>query len=100
MSLLWMKPVLASGRAFLYPVYKGTYERRTSGPIGPNGARDLSIAAALWALAYADKWREFGTVVVAGTALCVADGVAIWRFGGAARYVLFPHHSLGRAGAA
>jgi dienelactone hydrolase len=45
MSLLWMKPVLASGRAFLYPVYKGTYERRTSGPIGPNGARDLSIAS-------------------------------------------------------
>jgi predicted esterase len=45
MSLLWMKPVLASGRAFLYPVYKGTYERRTSDPIGPNGQRDLGIAS-------------------------------------------------------
>jgi eukaryotic-like serine/threonine-protein kinase len=44
MSLLWMKSLLGSGRAFLYPVYKGTYERRTSGPTGPNGARDLGIA--------------------------------------------------------
>lgn len=46
------------------------------------GARDISIGAALWALAYAGKWQEFGTVVVAGTVLCVADGVAIWKFGG------------------
>ena len=44
MSLLWMKPILDSGRAFLYPVYKGTYERRMSGPNGPNGERDLGIA--------------------------------------------------------
>ncbi|KAK1833414.1 hypothetical protein QBC39DRAFT_278988 [Podospora conica] len=46
------------------------------------GARDISIGAALWALAYTGKWREFGTVVVAGTVLCAADGVAIWKFGG------------------
>jgi predicted esterase len=44
MSLLWMKSILGSGRAFLYPVYKGTYERRVSGPAGPNGERDLGIA--------------------------------------------------------
>ena len=44
LSQLWMKPILDSGRAFLYPVYKGTYERQTPGPTGPNGARDLSIA--------------------------------------------------------
>ncbi len=46
------------------------------------GARDLTIAASLWALAYAGKWQEFGTVVVSGTILCVADTVAIWRFRG------------------
>lgn len=46
------------------------------------GARDISIGAALWALAYAGKWQEFGTVVVAGTVLCAADGAAIWKFGG------------------
>ncbi|KAK0750130.1 hypothetical protein B0T18DRAFT_428139 [Schizothecium vesticola] len=46
------------------------------------GARDISIGAALWALAYAGKWREFGTIVVAGTVLSAADGVAIYKFGG------------------
>jgi predicted esterase len=44
MSLLWMKSILGSGRAFLYPVYKGTYERRGADTTGPNAARDLGIA--------------------------------------------------------
>ncbi len=37
--------IIRSGRAFLYPVYKGTYER--SGPsdeIGPNAEREIVIA--------------------------------------------------------
>jgi eukaryotic-like serine/threonine-protein kinase len=44
MSQLWMKSILDSGRAFLYPVYKGTYERRIPRPTGLNGQRDLGIA--------------------------------------------------------
>lgn len=44
MSLLWTKSILDSGRAFLYPVYKGTYERRVADPTGLNGQRDLGIA--------------------------------------------------------
>jgi pimeloyl-ACP methyl ester carboxylesterase len=36
---------LRSGRAFVYPVYKGTYERRPgSAKLGPNEARERRIA--------------------------------------------------------
>lgn len=43
------------------------------------GARDLSIAAALCTFASLGKWRDFGTVVLTGTILCIADSVVIWR---------------------
>jgi dienelactone hydrolase len=36
--------IIQSGRAFLYPVYKGTYERATSDDTGSNAERDLQIA--------------------------------------------------------
>jgi hypothetical protein len=36
--------ILRSGRAVLYPVYKGTYERTIAGINGANGERDLRIA--------------------------------------------------------
>ncbi len=35
--------LVRSGRAVLYPVYQGTYERRPAGAAGPNAARDLLI---------------------------------------------------------
>jgi dipeptidyl aminopeptidase/acylaminoacyl peptidase len=35
--------LVKSGRAVLYPVYQGTYERRPAGAAGPNAARDLLI---------------------------------------------------------
>ena len=44
MSLAWMDLIIRSGRAFLYPVYKGTYERPTSDQEGSNADRDLRIA--------------------------------------------------------
>ena len=44
MSLSAMEFIVASGRAFLYPVYKGTYERGTHGENGPNDERDLRVA--------------------------------------------------------
>ena len=44
MSLSAMEFIVASGRAFLYPVYKGTYERGTHGEKGPNDERDLRVA--------------------------------------------------------
>ncbi len=44
MSLAWGNLIIRSGRAFLYPVYKGTYERSTSDEMGWNGERDLRIA--------------------------------------------------------
>jgi dienelactone hydrolase len=36
--------IIRSGRAFVYPVYKGTYERRTSGELGPVAERELRTA--------------------------------------------------------
>jgi formylglycine-generating enzyme required for sulfatase activity/tRNA A-37 threonylcarbamoyl transferase component Bud32/dienelactone hydrolase len=38
--------IIRSGRALLYPVYKGTFERRTTGPLGPSAIRDLGIQMA------------------------------------------------------
>lgn len=43
------------------------------------GVRDLAIAAALFALARQGKGPEMGTVILAGTILCVWDAVAIWQ---------------------
>jgi dienelactone hydrolase len=36
--------IVQSGRAFLYPVYKGTYERHAPEPAGENGHRELHVA--------------------------------------------------------
>lgn len=43
------------------------------------GARDLTIAAALFAFSWEGKTREMGTLILAGTILCVADVAAVWR---------------------
>ncbi|KAK1753865.1 hypothetical protein QBC47DRAFT_385104 [Echria macrotheca] len=47
------------------------------------GVRDLSIAAAMFMFAWEGKWREVGTVIVAGTILCAADCFIVWRRMGA-----------------
>ncbi len=44
MALTWVPFFIRSGRAFLYPVYKATYERSTAEQIGPNGTRESRIA--------------------------------------------------------
>jgi dienelactone hydrolase len=44
MSLANADFIVRSGRAFLYPVYKGTYERSTLDEMGTNAERDLTIA--------------------------------------------------------
>jgi dienelactone hydrolase len=44
LSLGWGNLILRSGRAFLYPVYKGTYERSTSDEMGVNAEREMRIA--------------------------------------------------------
>jgi dienelactone hydrolase len=44
MSLAAGDFILRSGRAFLYPVFKGTYERPVHDEVGPNARRELSIA--------------------------------------------------------
>ena len=44
MSLAWASFIIHSGRAFLYPVYKGTYERMGPDTNGVNAERDLMIA--------------------------------------------------------
>jgi eukaryotic-like serine/threonine-protein kinase len=44
MSLVRVSFIIPSGRAFLYPVYKGTYERSRPDETGPNAERDLQIA--------------------------------------------------------
>jgi len=44
LSLRFGDFIIRSGRAFLYPVYKGTYERLTFEQIGSNAERELRIA--------------------------------------------------------
>jgi dienelactone hydrolase len=44
MSVAPAKAIVRSGRAFLYPVYKGTYERTVPEETGPNTERELRIA--------------------------------------------------------
>jgi dienelactone hydrolase len=44
MSVAFGDLIIRSGRAFLSPVYKGTYERATHGEMGPNAGRELRIA--------------------------------------------------------
>ena len=48
------------------------------------GARDFSIAAALFAFYYQDKPAEMGTVILSGMILCVVDCVTYTRMRGAA----------------
>lgn len=43
------------------------------------GARDVSIAAALFALGWSGKTREMGTVILGGMILCVADVAVVWK---------------------
>ena len=44
MALSWGNSIIASGRAFVYPVYKGTYERALPDEIGANAERELRVA--------------------------------------------------------
>ena len=46
-------------------------------------ARDLSIAAALWAFDYQGNDRAFGTLIVSGMPLYVIDVYYIWQLRGA-----------------
>ena len=43
LSTEYFKFLLRTGRAVLYPVYKGTFERRIEGGGGPNAGRDSTI---------------------------------------------------------
>ena len=42
-ELVWIDYLVKSGRAVLFPVYKGTFERRGKPPAGGAGRRDLTI---------------------------------------------------------
>ena len=57
MSLVWVSLVVNSGRALLYPVYKGTYERVVPDEIGEHARRELRVA---WSrdLGRAIDWLE------------------------------------------
>ena len=44
MSLAWVSVLVESGRAVLYPIYKGTYERHVADEPGEHGRRELRIA--------------------------------------------------------
>ena len=57
MSLVWVSLVVNSGRALLYPVYKGTYERGMPDEIGEHARRELRVA---WSrdLGRAIDWLE------------------------------------------
>ena len=42
--MAWVSLMVRSGRALLYPVYKGTYERRVPDDIGEHARRELRVA--------------------------------------------------------
>ncbi|KAK9423740.1 hypothetical protein SUNI508_13912 [Seiridium unicorne] len=42
-------------------------------------ARDLSVAAILFSLAYRGKTQEMGTVILGGLIICAADTIAAWK---------------------
>ena len=44
------------------------------------GARDLSIATALFAFHYQDKPVEMGTLILSGTVFFVVDSVLVYRY--------------------
>jgi formylglycine-generating enzyme required for sulfatase activity/predicted Ser/Thr protein kinase len=44
LNLRFVDFIIRSGRAVLFPIYQGTYERNSSGPTGPNADRDLIIS--------------------------------------------------------
>jgi len=45
LSLTWAEPLLRSGRAVVYPIFQGTFERRPAFErLGPSELRDLRIA--------------------------------------------------------
>ncbi|KAM0329300.1 hypothetical protein ACHAQA_004605 [Verticillium albo-atrum] len=48
------------------------------------GARDLTIAAGLFTFASQGKNRDMGTMILAGTILCIADVAAIFKAKGKA----------------
>jgi len=43
-EMLYLDFIIKSGRALMFPIYKGTYERQLEVSEGPNVARDLVIA--------------------------------------------------------
>jgi eukaryotic-like serine/threonine-protein kinase len=45
-EMRWLDFIIKGGRALVFPVYKGTYERRVTSRQGPNTARDLAIEQA------------------------------------------------------
>lgn len=47
-------------------------------------ARDMSIAAILFAFAYRGQTREMGIVILGGLIICAADTIAAWKRKGAA----------------
>jgi len=45
-EMLFIDFIIKSGRALLFPIYKGTYERRVENAEGPNVQRDMAIQRA------------------------------------------------------
>lgn len=58
------------------------------------GARDLSIAAALFTLHRQGLYSEVGTVILGGMLLCAADTVAVWKKRGPVWWVLYEEEVL------
>lgn len=49
------------------------------------GARDLSMAFAMFWMAREDNWRGVGQMILAGMGLCATDAYVTWRSKGAAK---------------
>ena len=69
LRLLRQEFIIRTGRALVYPVYSGTFERRQVGPGGPNQWRDLVVAGVK------DVRRSIDTSIRGPTSITAA-----WRF--------------------
>ena len=67
MSLAWANFIIRSGRAFLYPVYKGTYERMAPDTNGANAERDLRLRGRETSDAPSTIWKRDRTSIRTGS---------------------------------
>lgn len=78
-----LMPRKASRNFMDIPKKKTPESEETAGQLWPLiGARDLSMAAAMYTFYFTGQDRELGVVILSGNFFCVVDTVALWLLKG------------------